>query len=205
MLAGQFFALAYVPTYVEWLLREDWTAAYARHRRLLQLIGLPDAGKRWVLKDPSHIFTLDALLAVYPDALVIQTHRAPSAAIASVCSLSRIVSAGTSTVFTPELIGASQLDLVSRGLERFAEVRARHDPSRFFDVAYDDLVADPMGTVEAVYRHFGMTMTEQARAAISSQDEQSRTGPGKPAHRYSLADFVLRPGQVDERFAGLSA
>lgn len=204
MLAAQFFALAYVPTYVDWLLRQDWTATYARHRRLLQLIGLPDAGKRWVLKDPSHIFTLDALLTVYPDALVIQTHRAPSAAVASVCSLSRTVSAGMSTVFTPELIGTSQVDLLSRGLARFAETRARHDPRRFYDVAYDDLAADPMGTVEAVYQHFGMTMTEQARTAIFLQDKRSRTGPGKPDHRYALADFGLRPEQVDERLVGLS-
>jgi hypothetical protein len=29
-----------------------------------------DAGRRWVLKNPSHLFALDALLAVYPDALV---------------------------------------------------------------------------------------------------------------------------------------
>jgi len=37
------------------------------------MIGLNDPGRRWVLKNPSHLFALDALLAVYPDALVIQT------------------------------------------------------------------------------------------------------------------------------------
>ena len=40
-----------------------------------------------MLKNPSHLFALGALLRVYPDALVIQTHRAPRTAIASVCSL----------------------------------------------------------------------------------------------------------------------
>ena len=79
--------LAHLPTYSQWLRQQDWTAAYRRHRRNLQLIGLPDAGQRWVLKNPSHLFALDALLEVYPDALVIQTHREPRTAIASVCSL----------------------------------------------------------------------------------------------------------------------
>lgn len=65
-------SLAHVPTYSAWLARQDWTGAYARHRRNLQLIGLHDADRRWVLKNPSHLFALDALLEVYPDALVIR-------------------------------------------------------------------------------------------------------------------------------------
>lgn len=62
-------ALAHVPSYADWLSRQDWTPSYCRHRRNLQLIGLNDAEKRWVLKNPSHLFALDALMATYPDAL----------------------------------------------------------------------------------------------------------------------------------------
>ena len=87
MRSVSFECLAHLPGYSAWLRDQDWADAYRRHRRNLQLIGLNDAGRRWVLKNPSHLFALDALLAVYPDALVIQTHRAPRAAIASVCSL----------------------------------------------------------------------------------------------------------------------
>ena len=63
------------PTYSAWLAAQDWTPAYARHRRNLQLIGSNERGKRWVLKNPSHLFALDALLAVYPGRAVVQTHR----------------------------------------------------------------------------------------------------------------------------------
>lgn len=52
-------ALAHVPSYADWLSRQDWTPSYCRHRRNLQLIGLNDAEKRWVLKNPSHLFALD--------------------------------------------------------------------------------------------------------------------------------------------------
>ena len=45
---------------------QDWTGAYRRHRRNLQLIGLPDRDRRWVLKNPSHLFALDALLRGLP-------------------------------------------------------------------------------------------------------------------------------------------
>jgi hypothetical protein len=194
--------LAHLPSYSSWLAAQDWTGAYQRHRRNLQLIGMPEPGRRWVLKNPSHLFALDALLRVYPDALVIQTHRSPRTAIASVCSLTAHATEGWSDTFRGEVIGRDQLELWARGLERFTEVRAASDPARFCDVDYDAFVADPVGTVEAVYGHFGLTLTGQAAAAMHALAADSGSGRGRPAHRYSLADFGLTGEQVDERFAG---
>ena len=196
-----FECLAHLPTYSRWLSTQDWTGAYARHRRNLQLIGLGD-DRRWVLKNPSHLFALDALMAVYPDALVIQTHRAPSTIVASVCSLNEQASAGWSDVFRGEVVGADQLDLWARGADEFLTARTRHNPAQFCDVHYEDFVADPIGTVSAVYKHFGLTLTPEARAAMTLVHEESRTGARKPSHRYQLADFGLSAQEVDERFAG---
>jgi Sulfotransferase family len=197
--------LAHLPTYSSWLRGQDWTAAYRRHQRNLQLIGLPDAGRRWVLKNPSHLFALDALLAVYPDALVIQTHRAPRTAIASVCSLAAQASDGWSTTFTGATIGRDQLELWARGLETFTAARARHDPAHFYDVAYADFTADPFGTVESAYGYFGLPLTGAAADAMRLLATQSGAGEARPAHRYALADFGLTGEQVDERFAGYLA
>jgi hypothetical protein len=193
--------LAYLPGYSEWLRDQDWTPAYRRHRRNLQLIGLPDADRRWVLKNPSHLFALDALLAVYPDALVVQTHRAPRVAIASVCSLNGQASQGWSEVFRAEVVGRTQLDLWARGLGRFMADRATHDPARFVDVYYDEFVADPMGTVEEIYARLGEPLGADARAAMSALHADSTSGTRRPAHRYRLEDFGLTGRQVDDRFA----
>jgi hypothetical protein len=199
MRSVSFETLAYVPGYSAWLRGQDWAAAYRRHRGNLQLIGLNDAGRRWVLKNPSHLFALDALLAAYPDALVIQTHRSPRTAIASACSLAAHASAGWSPVFAGPVIGRTQLDLWARGLARFTAERARHDPARFYDVRYDDLVADPTGTVEAVYAHFGLPLTGAAADAVRSLAAAARAGGDSP-HRYALAEFGLAGEEVDERF-----
>jgi sulfotransferase family protein len=196
-----FECLAHLPGYAAWLRGQDWTGAYRRHRRNLQLIGLPDRGRRWVLKNPSHLFALDALLAVYPDALVIQTHRDPRTAIASVCSLAAQATAGWSATFRGEVIGRDQLETWATGLDLFTEARARNDAARFCDIAYDDFVADPLGTVAGVYQHFGLTLSSQAEDAMRVLCEQS-AGAGGPAHHYALADFGLSEAQVDERFAG---
>jgi Ni/Co efflux regulator RcnB len=197
-------SLAHLPTYSAWLRGQDWTPAYRRHRRNLQLIGLPDAGRRWVLKNPSHLFALDALLEVYPDALVIQTHRDPRTAIASMASLSVETTRGWSTTFQGALLGATQLELWARGLEDFIAARARHPQAQFLDVDYDEFVADPVGTAESVYSRFGLPLTEAARTAIRDLHSSSLTGERRPSHRYTLADVNLTPEQVDARFQFLS-
>jgi hypothetical protein len=204
MRSVSFECLAHLPAYSAWLRGQDWTAAYRRHRRNLQLIGLPDAGRRWVLKNPSHLFALDALLRVYPDALVIQTHRAPRIAIASVCSLAAQASAGWSGTFCGDVIGQDQLELWAHGLECFTAVRATRDPAQFCDVGYDEFVADPLGTVESVYRYFGLPWTGPAAAAMRALTGQ-RADAARPAHHYELADFGLTAAQVNERFRGSHA
>jgi len=204
MTSVSFECLALLPAYSRWLRAQDWQSAYARHRRNLQLIGLWDAGRRWVLKNPSHLFALPALLAVYPDALVIQTHRQPRTAIASVCSLNAQASAGWSEVFRGEVVGRAQLELWAGGLHRFMADRAGRDPAQFLDVYYDDFVADPMRTVEGIYARLGSPLSDEARRAMTS-----RQSPGEPArrptHHYALADFGLTGAAVDERFAGYLA
>lgn len=192
--------LAYLPGYSEWLGGRDWTDAYRRHRRNLQLIGLPDAEKRWVLKNPSHLFALDAIFEVYPDALIIQMHRDPRTIIASVCSLNEQASAGWSEKFRGPVVGSTQLDLWARGAERFQRDRARHDPARFADVYYDDFVADPLGSVAAIYDRFGLTPSPEAERAMAALHTESTSGAARPSHRYTLDDFGLTADQVDERF-----
>ena len=195
--------LAHVPTYARWLAQQDWTEPYLRHRRNLQLIGLNEPEKRWVLKNPSHLFALDALFAAYPDALVIQCHRPAETLMASMCSLAEHTTAGWSNTFVGPTIGADSLETWSRGLERFNSVRATQNPAQFCDVQYVDLIRDPVGTVEEIYARFGIEMTDAARTAIKDTDDQSKQGPRAPKHSYSLADYGLTEDQVKERFRGL--
>ncbi|RSM85977.1 sulfotransferase [Kibdelosporangium aridum] len=201
MMSISFECLAYVPTYSAWLAAQDWTPAYQRHRRNLQLIGMPDSGKRWVLKNPSHLFALDALLEAYPDALVIQTHRAPSTIIASMCSLAEQASGTWSTVFHGSVIGETQLELWARGLEKFNADRAKHNPAQFYDVQYDDFVADPLSVVTDIYTHFGMDISEDVLDAMKAVHT---SGDRRRSHRYDLADFGLTAEQADARFSSVS-
>lgn len=199
--------LARLDGYSAWLQGVDWVPAYRRHRRNLQLIGAHDPGRRWVLKNPSHLFALDALLEVYPDAVVVQTHRDPRRSMASMFSLAHRTAADWSTRFTPEYIGASQLDLWARGVAGFDAARARHEAdlrsrATFVDVDHSELVRDPAGVVERVYAAAGTELAGDVRAAVVAENERSLSGDRAPAHRYTLADYGLSEEQVAERFAG---
>ncbi len=68
---------------------------------------------------------------------------------------------------------------------------------------YKELIADPMGTVADIYRHFGLTLTEEAKAAMEKAHADSQSGARAPKHTYSLADYGLSTETVKERFAGL--
>ncbi|MGN6162418.1 MAG: sulfotransferase family protein, partial [Marmoricola sp.] len=138
--SNSYESLAQVPRYTEWLRKQDWTDAYARHKQNLQLIGLNDPEKRWVLKNPSHMTALDALMTVYPDALIVYTHRPPLSCIGSSCSLSEATTEGHSTTYVGETIGRTQLELWSHSYHAFHDARPKYDQSQFIDVAFTDLV-----------------------------------------------------------------
>jgi hypothetical protein len=146
---------------------------------------------------------LDAVFAVYPDALILQCHRPAETIMASMCSLAQHTTEGWSNTFTGDVIGADSLETWSRGLEQFNTARAKQNPAQFYDVDYFQLIKEPIRTVEDIYVHFGIEMTDEARAAIQRTDEESKQGPRAPKHTYSLGDYGLTEGQVKERFKGL--
>jgi hypothetical protein len=193
-------ALAHVPEYSAWLRKADWVPAYERYRRNLQLIGLNDVGKRWVLKNPSHLDALDALMTVFPDALVVQTHRDPVVCVASACSLAASTTPGWSTVFVGEQLGADVLAMLSTEARVFAEARSRYDAARFVDVQYDDLVADPVGVVRGIHRQWDLPWSDDVEAAVAAEHAASRSGPRAPRHTYALEDHGLTADQVRAAF-----
>jgi hypothetical protein len=153
------------------------------------------------LKNPSHLFALDAIFAMYPDALVIQMHRDPRTIIGSVCSLNEKATEGWSDKFRGPVVGAAQLDLWARGADRCLADRKHHNAAQFCDVYYDDFVADPIGTVGSIYQHFDLSLSQEAESAMAALHSASTSGAARPAHRYTLEDFGLTSDQVDARFA----
>ncbi|TQF68670.1 sulfotransferase [Rhodococcus spelaei] len=201
MLSTAFDTIAYVPSYTRWLAEQDWTETYARHKKNLQLIGLNDPDRRWVLKSPSHVFAIDEIMKVYPDALLVRTFRDPLTSMASTFSLAEQGGHGMSKAFDRPAIGRTQLDLWSRGNAQFNAARARYNPDQFIDVDYKDFFADSVGTVEKIYSQFELPFTDEARAAVQASHEASLADHRRPSHRYSLEEFGVTAADVEAKFA----
>ncbi|WP_068156398.1 sulfotransferase family protein [Rhodococcus phenolicus] len=204
MLSTSFETTAHVPTYSEWLARQDWTETYARHKKNLQLIGLNDRDRRWVLKSPSHVFAIDEIMSVYPDALFVRTFRDPRTSMASTFSLSEQGGHDMSKAFDRPTIGRTQLDLWARGNAHFDTARRRYNPAQFIDVDYQDFVSDAVGTVEKIYAQFALPFTDAARDAVVASHQASLAEHRRPAHRYSLEEFGVTAADVDAKFATTS-
>ncbi len=192
--------LAHVPEYAAWLREADRVPAYRRYRRNLQLIGLHDTDKRWVLKNPSHLGALPALLEVFPDALVVQCHRDPVESVGSACSLAATSTAGSSTVFLGEQIGADVLEQQAWEAAAASKARASADTGRFVDVEYTEFTADPVGVVRRVHGELDLPWDDATQHAVEADLAESRSGARAPRHDYSLADYGLTEAEVRAAF-----
>jgi hypothetical protein len=191
--------MAYVPRYVAWWLACDMTPAYALMRRTLQLLQWRCPPTRWLLKSPPDAFFLDAVLAVFPDARFLVTHRDPAAVLGSVCSLIATMYELTGKPPSPEAIGASELASWAEAMRRMLAVRERAGEERFVDVHFHELVADPIATASAAYARLGLPFTAAAERALRAHAAANPRGK-HGEHRYRLADYGLDAGAVRTAF-----
>jgi hypothetical protein len=190
----QFSTTYRLPGYEAWLFEQDLRPAYRFHRGFLQHLQSRHAAERWVLKSPAHLPAIDALLAVYPDAMIVQTHRDPLEVLASLSSLQCVLRNAASDAVDPLAIGREQVELWSRMLRRGMQQRdaAVGGAARFFDVHFRELLADPLACVERIYAHFGLELTQAARVRMALfLEDNKRDKHG--THRYTLAPFGIDP------------
>ncbi len=193
-----------VPSYAAWHEAQDPAPAYAYLRRALQALSHQQGPGRWVLKTPHHMEFLDALFGAFPDARVVWTHRDPLVTIASFCSMVAHAWGLCSDAVDPHEVGAHWSRKIGRMVDRAMAVRAHAPENTFVDVRYDDLVADPVGTVRRVHDALDLPWTAEVEARVHAARERApREKHGR--HVYRLADFGLDQDALAERFAAYRA
>ena len=195
------FATQYrVPSYARWLLwAADMAPAYRWHRRTLEHLQSRHAGERWLLKSPGHVWCLGALLAEYPDAVLVQTHRDPLRVIASVSALVALLRRMACDDPSVADAATEYVDYIIEALDR--SIAARRDgtvpPNRVIDVQFSAFMADPFGTIRTIYDRLG----RQLDAATEGRMRDFLAAhPGDPGgHRYTFADTRLDAGELRDR------
>ncbi len=196
-----------IPDFARWLADRDMSETYAFHRRALQNYTHQRRSRgegQWVLKAPFHLFELEALIATYPDALFIQTHREPAQFLGSWCSLVERVRSLSCEARPPEGLGVEQLEFMTRMLDSMVKFRTNHPEleDRWLDISFYDLVQSPMDMVAHIYDRFGWSLRPEAIATMDNWLElQAAQRKNQKRHKYDLSDFNLTREKVDAAFS----
>jgi hypothetical protein len=191
-----------VTRYQEWLDTADLRFVYESHKRQLQYLQWRCPGERWVLKSPGHLWALDALLSVYPDARFVQTHRDPLRVVASLAHLVTVLRGMASEAPDTREIGDDWTRRLADGLGRTIAVRRNGalPPERVFDVQFGEFVGNEIPTIRRIYEHFGLALSGEAEARMARY-LASNPKDGQGTHRYTLADAGLDPASERRRYA----
>lgn len=158
-----------IPAYSRWLADEaDLAPTYRFHRMHAQLLQWKHPGEQWVFKSPCHLWRLPALLAEYPDAILVQTHRDPLKILASSIRLALTVRSLFSDRLDPCQIAAERAERDQTALDR--SVAARESgivaPGQALDLQFAEIAADPVAAVRRIYQFAGRALSDDAETRM---------------------------------------
>ena len=195
-----------VPSYTAWLDRQDQAQVYRYLKRTLQFLQWQQArrgtapGRRWLLKSPQHLHTVELLFEVFPRAQVVLTHRDPGKTIPSLASFIHTLWQLYSDQVDPRAVGGQWNERMARALKHTMQVREGMPVGRFLDVRFEDTLNDPLGVVERIYAFAGLDLDADSRAAM--QRWLADNGREKRAsHQYSAEQFGLDEARLARDYA----
>lgn len=152
--------------YEDWRAACDMGSAYRYHQRVLKLLQWKFPQKPWRLKTPAHMYSLDALLGVYPDARFVMTHRDVVNVIPSLVSL---MDATSEHMRTGPLAPDYPTRLTANWEGALRATLAHRDAGnddRFFDIGFAEMRPEPMPAMARLYEWLGVELTDDVAARM---------------------------------------
>lgn len=201
LLSEEFVSCCRIPTYETFLRSSDLRPVYQWQKRFLQHLQQRHPTRRWVLKAPDHVYGLDALFSIFPDALVIQTHRDPLEVLKSTIHLTQVLQRLYGRAANPTELAGREARVLGAAMDRFIRFRDAHPElaGRFIDVNYTELTANPMAVVSRIYQKFNLNLSTDALAPMREMTRK-RTRYRGYASFPRLADMGLDPLSQAQRF-----
>ncbi|WP_328438252.1 sulfotransferase [Streptomyces sp. NBC_00444] len=193
---------AHLPEYHARQFERDMVPDYRHLKQCFQVLQYGRPRRRWILKSPMHTGNLDALLAVFPDATLVWTHRDPATAVASFCSLVECGMAISRRKVDLHALGATWLDLLSRSAARGVAARAAIPRDSLVDVPYSWLGTDPAAGAPKLFAAIGARWTEADAARLPGVTARPK---GTRRHTYDLSRYGLTRADVEAAFSGYNA
>ena len=191
---------ARVPAWRDFQFSTDRTPWLRYMRRAMQALTWQKGPNRWVTKCPQHMEQLREVNAALPGAFTVITHRDPVASIQSAITGSAYSARVMRRRVDLQEIADYWIDRYERLLRACVQDRGALDPSRSHDLYFHDLMADPLGQLEAIYAGADLTFDEQTRAAFQTAIAANRRGKHGQLSYDLRGDFGLDPETIRQRF-----
>jgi Sulfotransferase family len=187
----------HVPSYVQWVRTQcDMESTYRYHKRVLKLLQWRCPPERWSLKSPTHMFYIDALNKVYPDARFVMTHREPTEVLPSLVELLWSMRREFLAETHPRSNARLALEGWALALRRMMEFRARAGEDRFFDIAFRDTMTDPLAEMRRLYQWLGWEFT----TGIADRMSAWRSANPKGSHTLNSQDYGLDETSIRQTY-----
>jgi hypothetical protein len=155
-------------------------------------------GLQYLAKNPALTPKIDSVLRWFPDARIVLLVRSPLEMVPSFVNMMQ---------FSYRVLGVPE---ASNALRDFVVDMARHwytyalqrldraPQENYIIVRYDDLVADPAGTVSRIYARFGFEISPAYAQLLHSEAERARGYRSR--HAYSLEGTGLTHEEIVSQF-----
>jgi hypothetical protein len=195
-----FDTLADVPRWRDYYRAHDQTPHYQHLATQLKAMQFLRGGRRWLLKSPQHLEQVRVLDRVFPESIVVFTHRDPVPVALSMVAMITYSARMHRFPVPVEDIAASWIDRLEQMLTALVRDRDTLGPDRSVDIRFDDFMADELGAGERVYALAGEPFTEEAGKAIADYLAGHQRGRlGNVETSYEM--FGLKEDSLRARFA----
>jgi hypothetical protein len=151
----------------DYYMAHDQTPVYAYMKRILKVLQWSRGPERWVLKSPQHMEQFGPLLATFPDATFVVTHRDPVSVTASATTMLAYTTRMTTDEPDPQAIAAYWSERLEGMLRATVRDRDLLPASQTIDVHFDEFMADDIAMVERIYALAGQPMSDASRQAMN--------------------------------------
>lgn len=188
------------PSFDRWLGQCDMKPAYLFHKMFLQNLQWHCPATRWVLKSPQHPLHIPELLSVYPDALVVLTHRDPRHVMPSLLSVMETLRGIGQITSDSAWEFEKWTTLLPKGYDAIEKLRAQSEyRNTFVDIQFDDLMADPVEEVAKVYNVAGIPFSTRMEQRISQFMLENPRG-AKGLHHYNIEKYGFTNADIERCF-----
>ncbi|WP_236984576.1 MULTISPECIES: sulfotransferase family protein [Mycobacterium] len=195
-----FETLGHVPRWRDYYQSHDQTPHYEYLARQLKAMQFLRGGRRWLLKSPQHLEQVPVLDRVFPDSIVVFTHRDPVPVALSMIAMITYSARMHRSPVPVRQIADYWIDRLEAMLGALVRDRDTIGHDRSIDIRFDTFMADELGVAKRVYALADEPFDDDVRSAVGAYlagHERGRLGSVET----SCEMFGLDEEELRERFA----